>query len=215
MDPTPVGQNKAAHDDIQQLMQFVSKHGTRIGLAAAVLLVFAAATVLYQSSRRRKVEQSIQMLASSRTSEDLNKLLEDYPSSDVAPLAMLKLAKEYFRSKSWDMALDKYNEILREFPDHQLAPVAELGKIHCLEARGQIEEALDAFAAFAKNRTDHFLMPQALLGHARCLEQLGRHREAKAAYEDFVAAYPESGWSSSAEDLLASLDKKLGETTAE
>jgi TolA-binding protein len=214
MDPAQRQQAQGPHDDLQALMQFASKHGARIGLAVSVVLIIAAATVLYQSRQKRKVEQAVQMLASSRTTEDLDKLLTDYPSSEVAPLAMLKLAKEYFNSRNFDMSLDKYTQIMQKFPDHSLAPAAQLGKIHCLEARGQLEDALDAFAAFSEKYPDHFLTSQALLGHARCLEQLGRHREAKAAYEDFIAAYPESGWSSSAEDFLAALDKQLGETSS-
>lgn len=72
MDSIPEEQQPAeAHDDIEQLKQLLAQHGTRLVVVVTVLLIVIAATLLYKSHRRRQVEQAVQMLGASHTSEDL------------------------------------------------------------------------------------------------------------------------------------------------
>jgi len=199
------------HDEIRQLMRFLRIHAIPMAVGTCIILVAIIAVLLYRDYRRKGIEKASLMLSLAYSVQDLETLVAQHRSTPTAPLALMKLAKAYFDSGNYDMALNKYAEFEMEYPDHPLVEVAELGKAHCLEARGQLEEALSAFIAFSAQQPDHFLTSQAIFGQARCLEQLRRYREAKALCEDFVTLHPESGWVLRAEQSLAAINRKLEE----
>lgn len=201
-------------DEFQELKDVLRKQGKPIAVGLCIALAVTMSVVLYRNRTRAKVQQASHMLSSARTVQDLEAITMQHPSSAVAPLAMIKLAKAYYNAGKYDMALDKYIEFKLKFPDHQMAAAAELGRIHCLEAGGRLGEAYEAFTAFWADHPDDFLTSQAVFGRARCLEQLGRYREAKELYEGFIEAHPKSGWTSRAEELLGSVNRKLEETSS-
>ena len=127
---------------------------TRIGDVYARKRQLAAATAAYEEAERRfpgkdgglvammrlaevgiHDEPGVQeMLAvfneqkgrkSFRAADIYNKIIDEYPQSDLVPLAMLKLAM-------WNLAQTRYEEVLKlcadlvkRFPKHELAPRAE------------------------------------------------------------------------------------------
>ena len=176
-----------------------------------LLIVAAIGIALYRyyGSSDSKKQEAAEKLFSAKNTQELELLLNQNSSSSVAPLALLKLAKINFNSGNYDMALTKYNDFKTKYPQHELVDAAEIGKLHCLEARNQTQDALAGFTTFVTVKTIHLLYAEAVLGKARCLDQLGRQKEAATVYEDFIAAYPKSPWTSKIEDLLAALKKKL------
>ena len=182
-------------------------------IAIGILIAAAIGIAIYRyyGSSMASKQEAVEKLFSAKSTQDLELLLKNNPSSQISPLALLKLAKVQFNSGNYDMALSKYVEFKTKYADHELADAAEMGKLHCMEARSQTQEALAGFTAFASTKTNHFLYAEAVMGQARCLEQQGRQKEAVAVYEDFIAAHPDSVWSSKIEDLLAALKKKLEE----
>lgn len=203
-----IDQNVQPHE-LHELREFLQGYGKPIVVGICIILVVLISMILYRKHVSTEIQQASLILTEARTAQDLDTLVARYPSSPAAPLAIMKLAKVYFDSGNYDMALNKYVELKLKFPNHQMVTAAELGRIHCLEARGQLEEAITLFTDFSSEHPSHFLTPQAILGQGRCLEQIGRYREAKVLYENFIAAYPESGWSLRARELLASVSKKL------
>jgi len=181
-----------------------------------LLIVAAIGIALYRyyGSSENKNQEAAEKLFSAKNVQDLELLLNQNSSSSIAPLALLKMAKINFNSGNYDMALSKYNDFKTKHPQHELVDAAEMGRLHCLEARNQTQEALDGFTTFATTKTNHFLYAEAILGKARCLDQLSRSKEAITVYEDFIAAYPKSPWTSKVEDLLSALKKKLEDKKA-
>jgi len=200
---------EASHEELERLLALLRRHGGTIALAVCVALVAAGGGIFYRRHAAAKTEKAAMMLASSRTVQELENIVKDYPSSGAAPLALLKAAKGYFDSGSYDMALKKYDEFRENFADHQMEAAARLGRAHCLEARGQVEDALLAFIAFSTGEPGHFLAPQAVFGQGRCLEQLGRMGEARTVYEDFIAANQDSNWLPLAEEMLETVNRKI------
>jgi len=178
-----------------------------------ILIAASIGIIIYRFSGKspNKEIEITEKFFSARNAQDLEQLITESPSSEAAPMAIMKLAKVFFNAGNYDSAMGKYVEFKTKFPQHDWAPAAEMGRIQCLEARSQTEDALENYTAFAKTHTNYFLLPQAVFGQARCLEQLGRHKEAIAVYEDFIAAHPKSAWTSKAEDLMESLKKTTGE----
>ncbi|MGC4121700.1 MAG: outer membrane protein assembly factor BamD [Myxococcales bacterium] len=55
----------------------------------------------------------------------LNKLIEDYPKSDLAPKALVKLAKAYLKLNDKDAARTALEKFIKDFPEDKLKPEAE------------------------------------------------------------------------------------------
>ena len=195
--------------DLQRLKDLLQQYGKPAAIAAAVVLAATLALTMYRGRVEAANQAASQMLFSAQSIQALDSIVTEHPKSDAAPLALLKLAKVYFDSGNYGMALDKYAGFLSEHPAHTFAAGAELGIVHCKEARGQIAEALQGFQTFIREHPDHYLAPQALFGQVRCLEQLGRHEEARILCENFLAANPESAWAFRAQEMLDGINAKL------
>jgi len=208
----PVDQQEppAAAPEANPLYTYASHIITGILIAACI------AILIYRFSGKspNKEIATTEKLFSARNAQDLELLVTENPSSEAAPLAMMKLAKVYFNAGNYDQAMGKYVEFKAKYPGHEWTAAAEIGTMHCLEARNQTEEALNGYTTFMSTQTNYFLFAQAVFGRARCLEQLGRHKEAIAVYEDFIAAHPKSAWALKAEDLMESLKKTTGQKKA-
>jgi outer membrane protein assembly factor BamD (BamD/ComL family) len=153
-------------------------------------------------------ERSFRMLNVASSGQQLEEIIQQYPSTPAAQIAMLALAKAQYDSGSYDLASKTYAQFEKQYPKHYMVPSAKLGRIYCLEAIGLTEEALAQYTAFAA-QTNQYLRPLAVFGEARCMRQLGRLADAKALYEDFIAANPKSRWLPQAEDLLATVSRDM------
>lgn len=205
-DETPV-------NEVEVVRLFLQRHGTAIALALLVVVALAAGLTSYRRWSRGRRERSVRELGMARSVQDLEALIERYPGSTAASVALLRLAKEQYNLGRYDLALRKYDEFLKKYPEHVFAPAAELGRVHGLEARGQLREALDGYRAFAARHPGHHLEPQAVLGEARCLEDLGRLEDARIVYEDFLAGNPDSIWSARAEESLEEVRRRLSRSS--
>ncbi len=198
-------------DELTHLKQLITTHGKPLIIGALLVLAIISIMVYYKNTKQNNIDKASALLSSARSVQDIEGLVAKYSSTPSAPLAIAKLAKIYFDSGNYDLAIAKYSELKTKFPEHQLTDTADLGIIHCKEAKNELSEAMAAFSAFTKTKgPDHYLTPQSILGEARCLVQLGRNVEAKALYEDFIAANPESAWTPIAEEALSAVNKKLG-----
>jgi len=198
-----------AHDDVERLKQVASKYGKFIALGVAVVALAASAGVLHRRRVAVKADEAAQLLTESRTTKDLETLLEEHSGSALVPVALMKSAKLYYDSANYNVAMEKYEEFIEKHPEHPMAAAAALGKTQCMEARGQVQDAMLDYIKFAGEHQDHYLVPQAAIGQARCLEQLGRLAEAQGVCENFVEANPESAWMPLAEEMAERLTKKI------
>ncbi|MDD4871801.1 MAG: tetratricopeptide repeat protein [Kiritimatiellae bacterium] len=190
-------------------VEFFKTYASQIITGILIVAAIGIAVYRYYDSSVDAKQEAANKLFSAKNTQELELLVNKNSSTAVAPLALLKLAKMHFNSANYDMALSKYNEFKTKYPQHEMVDVAEMGRLHCLEARNQIDDALAGFTTFTSTKTNHFLYAEAVIGRARCLEQSGRHKEAIAVYEDFIAAYPKSTWTSKVEDLITTLKRKL------
>ncbi len=200
---------KAPQTEKQELMALFREHVQPVliglGIGLALLLAWGA----YKNYKASTAMRASQMLMSSRSPEQIQQVINQYPSTPAAPIAMLTLAAQYFQSGQYDLAQFTYAQFQQKYPAHPMALAAEIGKAQCLEASGQLDQALASFEAFASANPGHFLYAPAVLGKGRCLMQMGRYAEAKAVYEDYVAANPDSGWVPLADSAMLFTDKEL------
>jgi outer membrane protein assembly factor BamD (BamD/ComL family) len=175
-----------------------------IGVAAVVVL----AVFLYRTNKAGNEEKASRMLGEARNAQALQAIMNQYPSSSAARMALLQMAKAQFDNGDYISSQASYKDFLSKFPSHPMSGIAELGLIHCTEASGQTEKALDEYTRFASTKATHFLAPTAIFGKARCLQALKRYDKARATYDDFLAANPKSDWKNDIEEALKQLERE-------
>ncbi len=208
----PALPNVQHKDDVVAVKAWIDQYGSYAVSAVLVVLIALAAVHMLKNRRESRMAEASQRLAAAQSASDLEAIIADFRTSDIAPLAHIALAKVNFENGDYDLALSQYDDFLKKWPKHDMKTTAQLGRIVCIESRGQapaLQEASAAFAAFATENKGHFLAPQAILGQARCLEQLGDLEQARTVYEDFIANHPDNPWIVRAEELLANLQRRL------
>ena len=209
MDNNQVPTEQEGPDELQILLDFFRQHGNILAYGVSLILILLIVFMGYRNYRASQSHQSWEKLWSAKSAQDFEIVLEDYPSSPAAPVALLKAAKAYFDAQKYSLSIKKYDAFLTKCPQHRFAHIATMGKFHCQEALGRVNEALKGFTAFAAQNPDHYLTPKATLGRARCLGHMERNDEARAAYEEIISARPDSGWSMRAKESLKLLGRRV------
>ena len=179
-------------DEVQQLMELLDSHGKTIGLTLALSCAVVLACVYYVNNQKKARAQASALFMAAGSVEQLQSITSKYPSTDTAPLALLRLAGVQFSQMNYSGALESYDQFTKKHSKHDLVNAAVMGQYHCIEALGRTTEALQGFEAFEAEFPEHFLTQEAILGKARCMEQLNRLQDAKAVYEQFITDYPEN-----------------------
>lgn len=197
------------NEELDHVKELWQKHGTPVVTGICIALAGILVFFVYHGRSARHAQKAAKMFSSSRTIQDLEDVIIQYPEVPSTYLTRLKLAKTYFNSGNYDMALYKYAEFEQKFPDHQMTPIAKLGKIHCMEARGEIQDAALAYENFCIEYPSHYLTAQSIFGHARCMEQLGNYDEARVIYQGFIDTHPDSQWSPTAKEALKYISRQV------
>ncbi len=184
------------------------------GLAVAVALGFGA----WQNHKQGQIERAERLLSGQPMPEEhfgagitmprLQMVVDRYPNTPAAPLALLSLAAQFFSNGQYDPARSAYLKFEQLYPQHLFAPAAELGRAQCAEAAFMVDAALASYEKFIAGHPDYYLVPQALFGKARCLEARGLFDNARIVYEDFLAKHPQSPWEGQVKSQLQVLDMK-------
>ena len=195
--------------EADQLKHLFKEYGQPVLIGLALALAIVLGFGAYKNYKQTSLQKAFTMLGSAKDSEQLQQVINQYPSTPAAPIATLTLASEYFAAGQYDMAQNAYFQFIQKYPKHPMKEAAELGKAQCLEAGGQFEQAEAGFTALVAANPKSYLVPLATLGKGRCLEKLGKFEEAKAVYEDYLAANPESGWEGHIKSALSFVDKDM------
>lgn len=195
--------------EVPEVLDFLRDNGTAMAIGLAIAVVGFLGWSVFRTYRSSQERTASNVLFNSRTPEQFQQVIDQYPKTTAAPLAHLTLASLYYDEGQYEMAQHLYAQFLMKFPEHDMLAAAQLGNIQCQEALNQLEEAADGYARFAQEHPGHYLEPNAIFGRARCLEQLGRLEEAKAVYEDYIVAHPQDRWTARAESALGFIEKEM------
>jgi predicted negative regulator of RcsB-dependent stress response len=196
--------------EVNEVLRFLKHYGKPLGAAVLALIVVIIAATGYAHYKTSEMLEAEQLLATAKTPQQLEEVVEKYGSTPAASIALLNLAKITFNKGDYPQARVRYEQFLEKYKSHELRPVAELGLAYCTEADGDFDAAAEQFRSFAAKYSDHYLQPVATLSIARCMEQAGRTDDARILLEDFLAEHGDSLWAGSAQGMLSS----LGEASA-
>ncbi len=195
-------------EELEELSAWWKKNGN---LVSTVVLVVALAVLgknLWQRHAKDVASKASIAFAQARSVEDLEAAAKSYPSSAEAPVALLRIAGDHYRTGKYDLAAEKYNDFLKKFSRHALAPTAELGLAHVQEAKGEFAAAQAAFDKFAESdAVPAYLQNLALLGKARCLALQGQKDAARTILDRMMADKAGTVWANHADELVSALPR--------
>jgi len=171
--------------------------------AVLAILVLILAVFLYRRSASQS--EAARLLNSARSSAALEEIVEKYPATSAAPLALLSLADFCFRQGELEAAQGRYDLFLKSYPEHESAAFAQMGIGYCLESRGQLAEALAAYRLVEGKFSGSSLGAEALFNAARVQNAQGVASDALITYGLIVSQYPQSAFASSAREAMARL----------
>ena len=204
--------------EVVEVRDFLIAYGPSLLIGVGVAVVLALSIGFYQNHRRQQAEQAARLFAGLSLPEEnveaglgpqkLQMVVDRFPNTPSAPLALLSLAAEQYQAGQYDAAQRSYAQFEQKYARHPFRPAAEFGRVQCQEAAGQTDAALAGFIRFASIQTNHYLTPLAIFGRARCLEQKGDLTAARIVYEDYIARSPASPWLGQARSALQDLERQ-------
>ena len=196
---------ETAHDT-NEALDLLRQHGPAVAIGLAVAVAIFIAIILHRHRQETARQEASELFASAQGPQQLEAVIDQYPNSPEAPMALLTLASERYGAGEFELTEMHYHQFLDQFTDHTMRPAAELGLTHCHEALGRTEDALNGFRSFVAAQGDHYLAPLARLGEARVLAQQGNFEAARAIYEEIIDD-PDSPWQAQAQSSLRHMEK--------
>ena len=131
-----------------------------VGIAIAIALGFGA----WQNHKQGQLERSEHLLSGQPMPEEhlgaglttarLQMIVDRYPNTPAAPLALLALASQFYASGQYEPARNAYLKLEQSYPQHVFTPAAELGRAQCAEAAYMVDAALASYEKFIANHTE-------------------------------------------------------------
>ncbi len=139
----------------------------------------------------------------SQAIEMWEKLVQEYPESELAPQAKFKVADTYFRANHFDEAIVAFQSIIENYPDGHFAEESTLRVAQCEYNAGKYSEAIANFENFIKTYPQNEYSNEALEGIQLCYYQLGQMDQASEALEKVIEQFPNALLSADARFQLA------------
>jgi tetratricopeptide (TPR) repeat protein len=205
----------------KQSLEFVRVHQKAIVFAAAAVVLAAAViagVIYFQKKAEEKAQallgEAVSRLESAERSKapedayaevkaDLQKIVEEYGSTDAGKAAMLKYADLCYRTGDYEAAIEMYQgalEAYRKAPDVRALIVNGLAYAH--EGRGDYDKAARYFRRIVEEEAAP-LKAQALFNLGRIYGEMEKPEKQKAAFEQLVKEYPDSMYYPLAREALA------------
>ncbi len=126
---------------------------------------------------------------------DFQKVVSDYPQSELHQAAALYLGVTQFRlgqqgdAKMYDAALGTLKKLVADHPEGEYVCEALFYQGEALYAAGKRKEAAAAYAQVVEKFPDHRLLPDALYALGVAQEEDGNYQAAAEAYDRFLKDY--------------------------
>ena len=166
----------------------------KMAVMGALVAVLLAVTGYggYRLYSERQATAAANLLASAKTSAEIQKVITEYPRTPAGASAYLLLADAQKAEKKFSEANSTLQAFLEKHPKHELAGTARLAMAGNLEALGKTEEALTAYQRLAASEPRAFTAPVALFSQIHLLKEKNQIEEARQVCETIMTQYRES-----------------------
>jgi len=148
------------------------------------------------------------------TVEELQTIIEDFPSSDLVGQAWLDIARSWTLVGNNEFAMDTYRQFFLSLPQHPQADDAQWKLASMLEDEGECDEASAEYADLAERFPAGDYAAPALFRAGLCQYRLGRQDDAVSTWEAVLDEYPTSDTASRALFWLGKTSLEQGQEEA-
>jgi tetratricopeptide (TPR) repeat protein len=183
----------------------------------AALLIVLIAVIAFTGFRfysdRRAVAASA-LLASAKSAQEYQQVIDGYPSTPAAADAYLLLAEAQRNEKKFAEANTTLQTFIAKYPQHELVSTARMATAANLESMGKADEALTIYQQVASAYPNSFNAPMALLSQVYILKAKNRTEDARKICETVLTQYRTSFWAGEAMQQLRMLKPTTSSTPA-
>src|SRR5947208_3160536 len=173
-------------------------------IIAALLIVLIALIAFtgYRFYSDRRVLVASALLASAKSAQEYQQVIDSYPSTPAAADAYLLLAEAQRNEKKFAEANTTLQAFISKYPQHELVSTARMAMAANLESRGKADEALTIYQQVASVYPNSFNAPMALLSQVYILKAKNRNEDARKICETVLTQYRTSFWAGEAMQQL-------------
>ncbi len=206
------------------VVRFVEAHRTAIIAGAIALVVILGAAGAYSWYRIRQgqlarialanAEQSLPVGApgtpvnSDEAMKRLATLAKDYPGTDSAEEALIRLANLQYEAGKMDEARTTYGDYLKSYPGGRFLLMAAIGKAYVDESKGDYQAGAETLSHALDRAKNSPLAGEAYTDLARLYEEMKKPQDALRVYNQIIELYGQTYWAQQAQQRLASLSGK-------
>lgn len=189
--------------------QFLDKNQKSLLVLAVLLLVGAAAVVVYRGVEEGRQRAAGAALSLTTDSPGLQALIDNHAGSRAAQSANVLLAERHWSEGRQDNAIEILREFIDSNPNHVALPTARASLGSKLMTQGKSAEAAAVFQDIVNDTRSRFLVPYALINLGDLAKTAGDIDQAENHYTRARTDHPDSGFATTASERLASLRAAL------
>ena len=165
-------------------------------LIVILLAVVGFAGYRYYSDRLSAAASA--SLASAKTPQEYQQVIDRYPNSPAAANAYLLLAEAQRSEKKFAEANTTLQTFITKFPQHEFVSTARMAMAANLESMGKSDDALAAYQQIATTYPNSFNAPLAMLAQVYILKAKNKSDDARRICENILTQYRQSFWAGEA-----------------
>lgn len=206
----------------QRVWQRVSDNPSQAALAGggAVCVVLLVLLALYMGERaeEKRIRKAAVVVAqyheergeerdSAAIRDDLKELSEKYSGSDIGGLALYYLGGVLVERGEYQDGAAAYQEVQTRYSsDVNLANSATLALAYTYRLMGEEERSLGLFQSLKEKKDVPVPLSQIELEIGIAKEKMGKNSEAADAYRGVIEVFPDTPWSSKAQERLTAVE---------
>ena len=154
-------------------------------ITAALLIVLLAVVAFtgYRFYSDRRVAAASASLASARSAQEYQRVIDGYPNTPAAADAYLLLAEAQRNEKKFAEANKTLETFIAKYPQHELVSTAKLAIGANLESMGKTDEALALYQQVASAYPNTYAAPLAMISQVYILKTKDRNEDARRICE--------------------------------
>ena len=168
-----------------------------IGALIVVLLAVVGFTG-YRFYSDRQAAAASALLASAKSAQDYQQVIDRYPKTPAGADAYLLLAEAQRGEKKFAEANATLQVFITKNPHHEFVSTARMAMAANLESMGKSDEALSTYQQIASTYPNSFNAPLALLSQVYILKAKNRTEEARRICETILTQHRTSFWAGEA-----------------
>jgi predicted negative regulator of RcsB-dependent stress response len=184
-------------------------------ITAALLIVLLAMIAFtgYRFYSDRRVAAASALLASAKSAQEYQQVIDRYPSTPAVADAFLLLAEAQRNEKKFAEANTTLRTFIAKYPQHELVSTARMAMAANLESMGKADEALTIYQQVASADPNGFNAPMALMSQVYILKAKNQNEDARRICETVLTQYRTSFWAGEAMQQLRMLKPVTSSTS--